>query len=100
MPATGPRLLHQPSHRDGRALAEQVLDSFETCPIPEVASLGRTLRTWRSESLGYFDTDGANSGGTEAINDLIEHHRRIARGFRNRDDYRLRMLLIGGGLFA
>ena len=29
---------------------------------------------------------------------LIELHRRIARGFRNRENYRLRMLLIGGGL--
>ncbi|TPV21031.1 transposase, partial [Arthrobacter agilis] len=31
-------------------------------------------------------------------NGLIELHRRVARGFRNRDNYRLRMLLIGGGL--
>ena len=41
---------------------------------------------------------GASNGGTEAVNGLIELHRRIARGFRNRDNYRLRMLLIGGGL--
>jgi Transposase len=46
----------------------------------------------------YFDTGRATNGGTEAINGLIELHRRIARGFRNRDHYRLRMLLIGGGL--
>jgi transposase len=46
---------------------------------------------WRTEYLGYFDTNGA-------INGLIELHRRIARGFRNRDNYRPRMLLIGGGL--
>lgn len=90
---------HQASHRDGRALAEQVLGSFASCPIPEVARLGRTLRTWRAEFLGYFDTGGANNGGTEAVNGLIELHRRVARGFRNRDNYRLRMLLIGGGLF-
>jgi transposase len=32
------------------------------------------------------------------INGLIELHRRVARGFRNRENYRLRMLLIGGGL--
>jgi transposase len=50
---------------------------------------------WRTEFLGYFDTGGASNGGTEAINGLIELHRRIARGFRNRDN-RLRMLLIGG----
>jgi transposase len=48
--------------------------------------------------LAYFDTAGATNGGTEAINGLIELHRRIARGFKNRANYRLRMLLIGGGL--
>ncbi len=69
-----------------------------TCPIPEVARLGRTLKRWRAPFLAHFDTAGANNGGTEAINGLIELHRRIARGFRNRDNYRLRMLLIGGGL--
>ncbi|WP_415106970.1 transposase, partial [Micropruina sp.] len=45
-----------------------------------------------------FDTARSNNGGAEAINGLIELHRRIARGYRNRDNYRLRMLLIGGGL--
>ena len=89
---------HQPSHAAGRAIAQKILDTFASCPIPEVARLGKTLTQWRSEFLGYFDTDGASNGGTEAMNGLIELHRRIARGFRNRDNYRLRMLLIGGGL--
>ena len=89
---------HQDSHAAGRTIAEKILNTFASCPIPEVTRLGRTLRQWRSEFLGYFDTDGASNGGTEAINGLIELHRRIARGFRNLDNYRLRMLLIGGGL--
>ena len=89
---------HQDSHTAGRVIAEKILASFTTCPIPEVARLGRTLKQWRTEFLGYFDTNGASNGGTEAINGLIELHRRVARGFRNRDNYRLRMLLIGGGL--
>jgi hypothetical protein len=89
---------HQGSHAAGRAIAEKVLASFTTCPIPEVKRLGKTLNQWRREFLGYFDTDGANNGGTEAVNGLIELHRRIARGFRNLENYRLRMLLIGGGL--
>lgn len=84
--------------REGRKIAEQVLASFPTCPIPEIKRLGRTLVRWREAFLAYFDTSRANNGGTEAINGLIELHRRIARGFRNRDDYRLRMLLVGGGL--
>jgi transposase len=89
---------HQDSHAAGRRLAETVLTSLPTCPIPEVARLGRTLKQWRAAFLGYFDTDGASNGGTEAVNGLIELHRRIARGFRNRNNYRLRMLLIAGGL--
>ena len=56
------------------------------------------LDQWRTEFFGYFDTGGASNGGSEAMNGLIELHRRLARGFRNRDNYRLRMLLIGGGL--
>jgi transposase len=89
---------HQDSHAAGRALAEKIVATLHSCPIPEVARLGATLRRWRSEFLGYFDTDGASNGGTEAVNGLIELHRRIARGLRNRENYRLRMLLIAGGL--
>ncbi len=89
---------HQPDPAAGRRLAEKVLTSFPSCPIPEIARLGRTLKRWRAAFLAYFDTAGANNGGTEAVNGLIELHRRIARGFKNRDNYRLRMLLIGGGL--
>jgi transposase len=83
---------------EGRRIAEKVLASLPTCPIPEIKRLGKTLKQWREAFLAYFDTGRANNGGTEAINGLIELHRRVARGFRNREHYRLRMLLIGGGL--
>ncbi len=89
---------HQHSRAEGRRIAEKIIDTFPGCPIPEIARLGRTLKQWKAAFLGYFDTGGANNGGTEAINGLIELHRRVARGFRNRVNYRLRMLLIGGGL--
>ncbi len=58
---------HQDTLAEGRAVAERVLVSFTTGPIPEVARLGRTLKQWRTEFLGYFDTAGASNGGTEAI---------------------------------
>jgi transposase len=83
---------------DGRRLAENVLASFHTCPIGEVARLGRTLRKWRTAFLAYFTTGRSSNGGTEAMNGIIELHRRLARGYRNRDNYRLRMLLAAGGL--
>ncbi len=62
-----------------RDLAEKVIASFPSCPIPEVARLGRTLRAWRSQILAYFDTSGLSNGGTEAINMLIEKARRLAQ---------------------
>jgi len=88
---------HRKDLAAGRRIAEHVLDSFPSCPIPEIARLGRTLKQWREPFLAYFTTGRANTGGTEAVNGLIELHRRVARGFRNRDNYRLRMLLIAGG---
>ncbi len=51
---------------------------------------------WRGELLAYFDTGGASNGPTEAVNLLIEKHRRDAHGFRNFDNYRLRLLLACG----
>ena len=87
-----------PSLRECKKIAKRVLESFHTCPIPEIARLGRTLRQWRQQLLAYFTTDRANNGGTEAVNGIIELHRRIARGFRNPTNYRLRMILAAGKL--
>nr|WP_246006232.1 ISL3 family transposase [Georgenia muralis] len=89
---------HLPDLAEARKVAEHIVATFHTCPVPEVARLGRTLRRWKTQFLGYFTTNRASNGGTEALNGIIELHRRIARGFRNKDNYRLRMLLVGGGL--
>lgn len=89
---------HQKDLPAGQRIAQKVIDSLHTCPIPEIARFGRTLRRWRSAFLAYFTTSRANNGGTEAVNGIIELHRRLARGFRNRDNCRLRMLLAAGGL--
>lgn len=84
---------HQPTGTDMEALME----SLPTCPIPEVARLGRTLKTWKREILAYWHTDRSNNGPTEAINNVIETTRRLARGFRNFDNYRLRILAAASG---
>jgi len=81
----------------GREIAQKVLDSFHTCPIPEVARLGRTLRAWRGQILAYFDTSGVSNGGTEAINMIIEKVRRLAHGFKDFEHYRLRIMLAANG---
>ncbi len=81
----------------GRSIAEKVLASFPSCPIPEVARLGRTLRAWRTQILAYFATGGVSNGGTEAINGIIEKTRRLGHGYRNFTNYRLRILLAANG---
>jgi transposase len=87
------RSIYHATAAEGRRIAEKLIASFPTCPIPEVARLGRTLKAWRQQVLAYFDTGGVSNGGTEAINLIIEKVRRLAHGFRDFDHYRLRILL-------
>jgi transposase len=91
------RSIYHAASAKGRQIAAKVLDSFPSCPIPEVARLGRTLRAWRTQVLAYFDTSGVSNGGTEAINLIIEKVRRLAHGFRDFDHYRLRIMLAADG---
>ncbi len=90
-------IYHAESPTKGRELATKLLDTLHTCPIKEVARLGRTLRQWRNEILAYFATGGVSNGGTEAINGVIEKTRRLAHGFRNFTNYRIRILLAADG---
>ena len=93
-------VFHQDTPAQGRRLAAHLVERLPTCPIPEIARLGRTLRKWKDALDAYFDTSGASNGPTEAINGIIELGRRTARGYRNPTNYQLRMLLIAGGLDA
>ena len=60
---------------------------------PEQLRLARTLDAWHDELLAYFTTGGVSNGPTEAINLLIKRVKRVGFGFRNFDNYRLRLLL-------
>jgi transposase len=86
----------------GRRLAEDVIRTFPSCPVPEIARLGRTLRTWRTHIQARFDTAAGGAGRisngvTEAVNLLIEKVRRLVHGFRTFDHYRIRILLTASG---
>ena len=80
-----------------RARAEQRLLAWFTRvaedEVPELLRLARTLDAWRTELLAYVDTRGVSNGPTEAVNALIKKIKRIGHGFRNLDNYRLRLLL-------
>ena len=91
------RSIYHATTTEGRRIAEKLIAGFPSCPIPEVARLGRTLKAWRPQLLAYFDTSGVSNGGTEAINLIIEKVRRLAHGFRDFTHYRLRILLAASG---
>jgi len=82
-----------PDPKAGKTRAATVIAAARSCPIGEVARLGRTLTEWQTEIVAYFDTGGASNGPTEAINLLIEKIRRVGHGYRNFNNYRLRLLL-------
>lgn len=84
---------------DAQLAAERLDDAIAWCTDhdsgPELATLAKTLRRWRPEILARHST-GASNGRVEAANLLIKQVKRSGRGFRNIDNYRLRILLAGG----
>jgi transposase len=88
------RLLYRERSRDRaeRRLLRWLSDVAEH-EIPELVRLARTLDAWRPELLAYFDTGGVSNGPTEAVNALIKKVKRVGHGYRNFDNYRLRVLL-------
>jgi transposase len=83
------------------ALAAVLLDRVITgCladDVPEIVSLGRTLKRWRAQILAHHTT-GASNGPTEAMNLLVKKIKRCGHGFRSFSNYRLRVLLHCGGI--
>ena len=85
---------------DDPAEAEAALDraiAWCTDPISgrELRTLAKTLARWRTEILAHHTT-GASNGRVEAANLTIKQVKRAGRGFRNLNNYRLRILLAGG----
>ena len=54
-------IFHHTTPAHGRRLATHLMKRLPTCPIPEIARLGQTLRTWKDALDAYFDTGGASN---------------------------------------
>ena len=78
-----------------KAAAERVIMA-KTCTVPEIARLGRTLRVRRTEFLARFDHPDVSNGPTENLNLKVKNTKRVARGYRSFNNYRLRLLLNHG----
>ena len=71
-------VFHQDTPAQGQRLATRLVERLPTCPIPEIARLGRTLRKWKDAHLAYFDTAEANNAP----------HRSRQRNHRTRQTHR------------
>jgi transposase len=93
------RLMHayaNPDRAAGKSAAERVIIMAKTFPVPEIARLGRTLTVWRTEFLARFDHPDVSNGPTENLNLKVKNPKRVARGYRSFNNYRLRLLLNHG----
>ena len=82
---------------DARLLLDKAIIGCRDDWVPEIKSLGRTLTKWQTEILQPHRT-GASNGPTEGLNLSIKKVKRCGHGFRNFDNYRLRVLLHTGGI--
>lgn len=91
----------QPNKQMGQHMMGNLIDALNVSgalrEIPELRPLARTLRRREHDILAYFTYQQSN-GPIEAINGRLESLRRIALGFRNIINYRLRCLIHSGTL--
>jgi transposase len=85
------------SWRDARTLLNKTIAGCLADDVPEIVTLGNTLKKWRREILAHHST-GASNGPTEGLNLCVKKVKRCGHGHRNFEHYRLRVLLHAGGV--
>ena len=68
-----------------------LVDDMSRSQIPEIIKLRKTLLKWSQEILNYFKTKLTN-GRTEAYNKTAKLVQRLGSGYKNFQNYRLRVL--------
>jgi len=63
--------------------------------VPELMTLGHTLERWQPAIIAYFET-GTTNAATEGCNRKVKQVKRVACGFRNHDNYALRINIHAG----
>jgi transposase len=78
-------------------LLDKVIVGCLADEVPEIRSLGNTLKAWRPEILNHHRT-GASNGPTEGLNLCVKKVKRAGHGFVSFEHYRLRVLLHADGV--
>ena len=77
---------------DARRRLQRFYQHCRAAAVVELNRLARTIRRWEPQVLAWHAT-GLTNGPTEAVNLLIKKIKRVGHGFRNFENYRLRLLL-------
>jgi transposase len=77
---------------DARRRLTVFYDHCHASDVDELERLGRTIARWETPILRWHRT-GLTNAATEGTNLVIKNIKRLGYGFRNFDNYRLRLLL-------
>lgn len=77
-------------HNAAQAL-RKLTDNMAWSTLPEIKTLRRTLMKWKEEILNYFLT-GLTNARTEGFNNKAKVVKRKAYGYKNFENYRLKVL--------
>ena len=81
---------------EARAMLSDLVARATTKAMPrEIQRLGRTLKRWFDKICNHH-LERITNAPTESINNLIKRIKRIGFGFRNFENYRIRVLLYAG----
>lgn len=74
-----------------RKVLTKLTDALAMTKVPELKSLRRTLLSWLDEILNYFESRLTNAR-TEGFNNVAKQVQKRAYGFKNFNNYRLKLL--------
>jgi transposase len=81
---------------EAEAFLREIIDKAgASSSPPEVQDLAGTLSNWFAE-IGAWHRSRLSNGPTEGMNNLIKRTKRVAFGFTNFENYRIRALLYAG----
>lgn len=78
-------------HTRARRNFIKLMDAMSASKLPEIKKLRKTLLKWSNEILNYFKT-GITNARTEGFNNLAKLYQKRAFGYKNFQNYRLRLL--------
>ncbi len=85
------RLYRTRGHSKAKRALVRLTDQMAYSNLKEIRSLRNTLRAWSTEILNYFKT-GLTNARTEGFNNVAKTIQKRGYGFKNPENYRLRVL--------